>query len=221
MDVQTKRTDFGPDQAATSIGVPAVPSGSRPMGYAPTAHAAWTTAPVPVVRRTAETRDPGHHDRSSPPGWLRIAVAITAFAVLAAGAALIVLDSRSGGGGSPTPKTPAAAASGHAVRHAHAAALLVPTTSGAGTAAYTVSAPTYTVTLATGPNRAWVSVGAPGSAPVFASVLAPATTHTVSLSGPASVVVGAGGTTMTVKAGTKTQTLTPPSAPFTYTLTPS
>jgi hypothetical protein len=74
--------------------------------------------------------------------------------------------------------------------------------------------------VTTGANRSWVSIGSPGQKPTFEQVLPADASHQVPASGAMTVEVGAGQTSVTVRSGKDTQTLEPPSAPFTYTLMP-
>jgi hypothetical protein len=87
---------------------------------------------------------------------------------------------------------------------------------GAGTATYQVDIAAYAVTVTTTTGRSWVSVGAAGKSPSFEGVLNPDSFHKVLLLGPSQVDVGAGGTKVIVTSGTRTFTLTPISAPFSY-----
>jgi hypothetical protein len=56
---------------------------------------------------------------------------------------------------------------------------------------------------------------------MYAGIVPPNTSQHELLLGPAQVSIGAGGTSMTVTSGHQSQTLTPPSAPFTYQITPT
>ena len=71
-----------------------------------------------------------------------------------------------------------------------------------------------TVTTSTG--RSWVSIGATGQHPAFAGILNPNSSQKELLLGPSTIDVGAGGTKVIVTSGQRTQTLTPVSAPFSY-----
>jgi hypothetical protein len=77
------------------------------------------------------------------------------------------------------------------------------------------------VTVTTGAGRSWVSIGVVGQTPIYQGIVPPNTSQRELLLGPAQVSIGAGATSMTVTSGHKSQTLTPPSAPFTYQITPA
>jgi hypothetical protein len=87
---------------------------------------------------------------------------------------------------------------------------------GSGTATYTVATAAYSVTVSTSTGRSWVSIGAVGHKPAYASILGPNSSQKEILLGPAEVDVGAGGTKLTITSGRHSTTLTPPAAPFTY-----
>ena len=72
------------------------------------------------------------------------------------------------------------------------------------------------MTVATSTGRSWVSIGAAGQHPAFAGILNPNSSQKELLLGPAQVDVGAGGTKVIVTSGQRTLTLTPASAPFSY-----
>jgi len=65
-----------------------------------------------------------------------------------------------------------------------------------------------------------VSIGIVGQKPVYAGILAPASSQREILLGPSQVDVGAGGTKVVVTSGKRSVTLTPLSAPFSYQFTP-
>jgi hypothetical protein len=172
------------------------------------------TDPTPAVSREVSRREPvGSRG-------LRIAVVVAALAVVAAGAALALVETGViGTTGSTTaghrtappathttvaPKTPLLAPAG-----------LTPTS-----ASYTVDAQAYGLTITTSTGRSWVSVGIVGQKPIFAGILAPNSSQHVTLLGPAQLEIGAGGTTVTVNSDLRTQQLKPPVAPFTYQFTP-
>jgi hypothetical protein len=77
------------------------------------------------------------------------------------------------------------------------------------------------VTVTTSVGRSWVVIGVVGQQPIYEGILPPDSSQKEILLGPAQVQVGAGGTKVVVSSGRKTQTLTTPSAPFSYQITPS
>ncbi len=148
-------------------------------------------------------------------------VVFVALAVLAAGAALGLLKAgvigKGSGNGNATGGTPAAQ---HPTAPASTAPLVTPISTGAGTATYSIDIAAYAVTVTTSTGRSWVSIGAVGQHPAFSGILAPASSQKAILLGPSEVDIGAGGTKLIVTSGHRSVTLTPPSAPFTYQLTP-
>jgi hypothetical protein len=176
------------------------------------------TDQIPVVRGE-------HWDRRGR--GLAVVVGILAFVVVLAGAALGLVQAgvigntkgathtatASAGGSTPAPRQRA--------NVPHRADLLSGTAFGAGTATYKVAVPAYGLTITSGVGRAWVSVGQQGQRPLFAGILDPHSTQHFTMLGPTQVEIGAGGTSVTVSSNHRTQTLLPPSAPFTYTLTTS
>lgn len=85
-------------------------------------------------------------------------------------------------------------------------------------ATYRVDASPYALIVTTD-RPTWLEVGPTGQAPAFAQTV-PAGTVRFSESGPATVLIGAGGSTVEVTAGGGQTTLDPPSAPFTYQFIP-
>ena len=80
--------------------------------------------------------------------------------------------------------------------------------------------PAYGVTVATSAGRSWVSVGVVGQKPIFAGIVEANSSQHWTLLGPSQINIGAGGTTVTITSKKRTQSLTPPSAPFTFSFTP-
>jgi hypothetical protein len=167
-----------------------------------------------------------HWERGGRGRWLAVLVGILAFLVVLGGAALGLVQagvignnaptnsaSASAGGSTPAPK--------HRATAPRRADLLSQTAFGAGAATYKVSVPAYGLTVTSGVGRAWVSIGSQGQRPLFAGILDPHSTQHFTMLGGTQVEIGAGGTSITVTSGHRTQTLLPPSAPFTYTLTTS
>jgi hypothetical protein len=177
-----------------------------------------TYADTDKIPAAGRGRAPG---RSGSGRWLRVAVVLVAVVVLAAGAALGlvkagVIGTGSGGGpsSSGTPTTT------HPVAPSTKAPLLTAAGTGPGSASYTIAIPAYQVTVTTTTGRSWVSIGIVGQKPIFAGILAPASSQHEILLGPSQVDVGAGGTKVVVTSGKRSATLTPLSAPFSYQFTP-
>jgi hypothetical protein len=84
-----------------------------------------------------------------------------------------------------------------------------------------VDAAAYGLTIATTTGRSWVSVGLVGQNPIFAGIVDAHSSQHWTLLGPAQIQIGAGGTTVTVTSKHRSQSLSPPSAPFTFNFTPS
>jgi hypothetical protein len=186
-----------------------------------------TTDPTPVVVT------PRGQARRIPPTsrGLRIAVIIAALAVVAAGSALALVEtgtiSTTGTSGrshtaAPPPVTHSTSSTASTATTAAPRQTLVTPAGFAGpqNASYTVDAKAFGLTIKTSTGRSWVSVGIVGQQPIFVGILAPDASKQVTMLGPAQLSIGAGGTTVTVASGRHTQTLTPPSAPFTYQFTP-
>lgn len=159
--------------------------------------------------------------RSGSGGWLRVAVVVVALAVLAAGTALGLVKAgvigNGSGGGTGTSGAPS---THHPSTTSPKAPLLTAAGTGSGTANYTIAIPAYQVTVTTTTGRSWVSIGIVGQKPIFAGILAPASSQREILLGPSQVDVGAGGTKVVVTSGKRSVTLTPLSAPFSYQFTP-
>jgi len=166
----------------------------------------------------------GSKRRASGPGparWLRVAVALVALAVIAAGTALgLVKAGVIGNGNGGGPGTSAAPPTHHQAVTNPRSPLLTATSTGAGTASYSIDVPAYRVTVTTSTGRSWVSIGAVGQTPSFEGILEPAASQKAILLGPSQVDVGAGGTRVIVTSGHRSVTLTPLSAPFSYQFTP-
>jgi hypothetical protein len=223
MDVQADEASVRSDPSPTAAVGPSSPAAAGPRSayqgtfFQDDPYPTYaTTDPTPVVPRASPRRPP------SASRGLRIAVVVAAFAVAAAGAALAlvqtgVISTTSSTGGSHTAAPPV-------VTHPTAApapTLLTPAGFGSRSAAYTVDAPAFGLTIATSTGRSWVSVGIVGQKPIYEGILAPNSSQHVTLLGPAELNIGAGGTTVTVTSKRKSQSLTPTAAPFTYTFTPS
>lgn len=157
--------------------------------------------------------------RPAPARWLRVTVGMVALVVLAAGAALGLVQAGVIGKTTPTSST-ATAPTSHPATSVPNAPLVTKVSSGAGTATYQVGIAAYAVTVATSTGRAWVSIGTAGKAPTYAGIVPPNSSHKEILLGASQVDVGAGGTTVVITSGHRSATLTPPSAPFSYHFQP-
>jgi hypothetical protein len=229
MDGQAEGTGFGYDPSVTSVIAPPGP-GTRGtfFGDGSSYRTFADTDKVPIVRGEDRDRRGRRRGRGR---WLGVVVGLLAIVVVLAATALGLVQAgviaNSGGttNGASTTNGSTPAPSHHAGSSHHSTAktadLLNQTSFGAGAATYRVSVPAYGLTITTGVGRAWVSVGSQGQTPIFASVLEPNSSQHFTMLGPTQVEIGAGGTSLTVTSNHKTQTLQPPSAPFTYTLTTS
>jgi hypothetical protein len=221
MDVQADEASVRADPSPTlAVGAAtsAVPGGTRAIHqgsfFQDDPYPTFAdTDPTPVVPREPSRRDPiGSRG-------LRIAVVVAALAVLAAGAALALVETGViGTSGSTTGHRTAPSATHTTV--APTTPLLAPTGLSPTSASYTVDAQAFGLTITTSTGRSWVSVGIVGQKPIFAGILAPNSSQHVTLLGPAQLEIGAGGTTVTVNSDVRTQALKPPVAPFTYQFTP-
>jgi hypothetical protein len=222
MDVHTGEIRYRSDPSITAA-VPRVGASGRGQGRLfddPGGHSFADTDQLPAISR--ERRPSGGY---GAPRWLRALVVLVVIGILAGGAALALVKTGvigkkasppAGAHTSTTALTPPSAV-------VHTKTLLTPaqTFGGAGSESYTVAARAYFVTVTTGAGRSWVSIGVVGQNPMYAGIVPPNTTQRELLLGPAQVSIGAGGTSLTVTSGHKSQTLTPPSAPFTYQITPA
>jgi hypothetical protein len=207
MDVKADEAGLKPDPSATAVVErPVSDTQGQLFGDAYPTYA--DTDRIPAVRRGPA--------RPGPARWLRVLVVIVALVVVAAGATLGlvkagVIDKSSPGRSSATPATTHHHASGSSSKP-----LVTPVSTGNGTATYRVDIAAYAVTVTTSTGRSWVSIGATGQRPAFASILAPNSSQKEVLLGPSQVDVGAGGTKVVVTAGKRSFTLTPVAAPFSY-----
>lgn len=220
MGVQAESSGSFPDPAATAA-LPVVSDPGQGVLFQD-AHGYSTfgdTDKIPVVT------DGRGRARGGPgaPRWLRVAVVIVSLVILAAAAVLGlvkagIIDGNKGGNqaanGTPGSTTPASTP--------HTSSLLTATgTTATGAANYTIDQHIYGVTVTTSVGRSWVVIGALGQQPAFEGILPPNSSHHVVVLGPGQVQVGAGGTKVVVTAGKHSQTLIPPSAPFSYQITPA
>jgi hypothetical protein len=207
MDVKADEAGLKPDPSATAIVErPVTDSQGQLFGDAFPTYA--DTDKIPAVRGGAAGQGPAR--------WLRVLVVLVALVVVAAGAALGlvkagVIDTNGTGGPAASQTT-----QHHASTGASKAPLVTQVSTGNGTATYKVAIAAYAVTVTTSTGRSWVSIGATGQHPAFAGIVNPNSSQRELLLGPSTIDVGAGGTKVIVTAGQRTQTLTPLSAPFSY-----
>ncbi len=219
MEVHPGEVGPGADPSATAVVRRTGPEGQGQLFPDALAYPTYgDTDKIPAVG--GRSRRP---DGPGPARWLRVAVAVVALAVIAAGTALglvkagVIGNGNANGGGSGTSGAPPAH---HTSATNPKAPLLSATSTGAGTASYSIDVPAYQVTVATSTGRSWVSIGAVGQHPSFEGILEPGTSQKAILLGPSQVDVGAGGTRVIVTSGHRSVTLTPLSAPFSYQFTP-
>jgi hypothetical protein len=206
MEVQADEPRLLPDPSATAVVErPVTDSQGQLFGDAYPTYA--DTDKIPAVGRVAPSTGPAR--------WLRVLVVLVAVVVLAAGAALgLVKAGVIDKSGTNNPR--ATSTTQHHVGAVSKAPLVTPVSTGNGTATYKVDIAAYAVTVVTSTGRSWVSIGATGQHPAFAGILNPNSSQKELLLGPATIDVGAGGTKVIVTSGQRTQTLTPVSAPFSY-----
>jgi hypothetical protein len=222
MDGQLEGTGLGSDPAVTSVIARPNPGIQGSFFSDGSSYRTFAdTDKVPVVQSE-------HWERRGGSRWLAALVGILAFVVVLAGVALGLVQAGVIANGKGTTNSATASAGGstpaprqRAVAPHRGADLLSQTAFGAGTATYKVAVPAYGLTITSGDGRAWVSVGVQGQRPLFAGIMDPHSTQHFTMLGPTQVEIGAGGTSITVTSNHRTQTLLPPSAPFTYTLTTS
>ncbi len=206
MDVKADEAGLRPDPSATAIVErPVTDSQGRLFNDAYPTYA--DTDKIPAVS--------GSVAGSGPARWLRVLVVIVGLAVLAAAAALGLVKAGvidKSGSGSPSP----AHTTHHASGGTSGTPLVTPVSTGNGTGTYRIDIAAYAVTVTTSTGRSWVSIGAAGQRPAFAGILAPNASQKEVMLGPSQVDVGAGGTKVVVTSGKRTFTLTPVSAPFSY-----
>jgi len=208
MDVKADEARLRPDPSATAmVERPVTDSQGQLFDDGHPTYA--DTDKIPAYRAAGPVR-------SGPARSLRVLVVLVALIVVAAGATLGLVKAGvidKSGSGSPQAT---ATTQHHAAAAPSKAPLVTQVSTGAGTATYRVDIAAYAVTVATTTGRSWVSIGAAGKSPSFEGVLNPNSSHKVLLLGPSQVDVGAGGTKVIVTSGTRTSTLTPISAPFSY-----
>ena len=217
MDVHTGETTYQPDPSATAVVTGSAGADQGRLFNEPAGPPTFAdTDELPAVSR----RD--RHPRSGAPRWLRATVAVVAIAILAAGAALALVESGViGGTTSPSTSGQTHATTPTVVKTTKD--LLTPgqTVAGPDSANYTIPVRAFGVTVTTGPGRSWVTIGVVGQKPIYEGIMGPNTSQHEILLGSAEVSVGAGGTKVTVTSGRRSQTLIPPAAPYSYQITPA
>jgi hypothetical protein len=149
---------------------------------------------------------------------LRIAIGVVVAAILLAAAGLgLVKSGVLHKNTAPPPKT----VTHHSAVIPTNAPLVTQTSTGAGSATYSIPIKAYVVTVTTTTGRSWLSIGMNGAKPVYAGILPPGQSQRELILGTAQIDIGAGGTSLTITSGSHTQVLKPPTAPFSYTITPS
>jgi hypothetical protein len=130
-----------------------------------------------------------------------------------------VIDGNSKGGNQSANGAAASAEHGGSPKQTNS--LLTATgTTASGAVNYTIHQHIYRVTVTTSVGRSWVVIGAVNQQPAFAGIVPADSSQREIILGAGQVQVGAGGTTVTVSTGRHSQTLIPPSAPFSYQITP-
>lgn len=219
MDVHTGEIDYRSDPSVTAV-VPHVGgAGQGRLFDDPNGNSFANTDQLPAVSRERRPSNP-----YGAPRWLRVTVVLVVIGILVAGAALaLVKTGVIGKTANPTPSAHTNTTTPPTGAVHHTKALLTPADAfgGAALGNYTIPVKAFLVTVTAGPGRSWVSIGIVGQTPMYQGILQPNSSQRELLLGAAQVSIGAGQTSMTVTSGHKSQTLTPPSAPFTYTITPA
>jgi hypothetical protein len=207
MDVQADEAGLRPDPSATAVVERPVTDGQGQL-FRDAAPTYADTDKIPAVRHSMA--------RPGPSRWLRVLVVVVALAVVAAGATLGLV--KAGVIDKSTTNSPSTTQTNghHNTAASSKAPLVTPVSTGNGTATYRVNIAAYAVTVTTSTGRSWVSIGAAGQHPTFEGVLNPNSSQKELLLGPSQVDVGAGGTKVIVTSGLRSFTLTPLSAPFSY-----
>lgn len=219
MDVHTGEISYRSDPFATAV-VPPIggAAGQGRLFDDPGGRSFADTDQLPAVGRGRRPPNP-----YGAPRWLRVTVVLVVIGILAAGGALALV--KTGVIGKTTNPTTSAHTSTTTppTTVVHTKTLLTPAQGfgGSGSGNYTIPARGFLVTVTTGAGQSWVSIGVVGQTPVYEGIVPPNTSQRELLVGPVQVSIGAGATSMTVTSGHKSQTLTPPSAPFTYQITPA
>jgi hypothetical protein len=221
MDVHTGEIRYRSDPSATAV-VPSVGGADQGRLFDDRVGRSFAdTDQLPAVGRGRRPPNP-----YGAPRWLRVTVVLVVIGILAAGGALALVKTGVIG---KTTNPPAGVHTNTNTNTTtppttvHTKTLLTPaqTFGGSGSGNYTIPARAFFVTVTTGAGRSWVSIGVVGQTPIYQGIVPPNTSQRELLLGPAQVSIGAGGTSMTVTSGHKSQSLTPPSAPFTYQITPA
>lgn len=220
MDVHTGEVSYRSDPSPTAVVPTPADAGQGRLFDDPGGRSFADTDQLPAVSRGRRPPNP-----YGAPRWLRFTVLAVVVGILAAGAALALVKTGVIGKSSSPPAS--VQANTHTTTSPttsfHTNSLLTPaqTFGGSpGSGDYTIPAHAFYVTVTAGAGRSWVSIGIVGQTPIYSGILQPNTSQRELLLGQAQVSIGAGGTTMTVTSGHKSETLTPPAAPFTYQITP-
>ena len=195
------------------------PTGPLPLFAAGPPTRATIDAGTGSTTRTGHARRPragtaGAARAPRPLRRLRTAVVATGVAVVLAAGGVVAAEA----GVLPGHPTiaPAAAAGTIAQAAPGPADLLAPGASGAGSATYTLPAGDFTVEVRDPSRGCWVRISGDGGGG-FAGVLPAGQTARVPAHHGATVELGAGGATVTVRQGHRSQQLTPDSAPYALT----
>jgi hypothetical protein len=212
MDVQADQTGIQAEHPTIVFERPeAVTQGQLFSG--PQSRSYADTDQIPAVPRQSRSRRPDRGGHA-----LRITVALVAVIVLLAAAMLGLVKAGVINLNSTSPSHNAATNTPSTLPAD--APLLTQTSTSASSASYSIPIAIYSVTVSTSTGRSWVSISPSGQRPAFAGIVGPGQSQHQIILGPGTVEVGAGGTTVTVTSGKHSQALKPPSAPFTYQLTP-
>jgi hypothetical protein len=218
MDVHTGEISYRSDPSVTAVVPPVGDPGQGRLFDDPGNRSFADTDQLPAVGRGRRPSNP-----YGAPRWLRVTVVLVVIGILAGGAALALVKTGVIGKTTNPPPSAHTNTTTPPTVAVHTKTLLTPaqTFGGSGSGNYTIPARAFLVTVTTGAGRSWVSIGVVGQTPIYQGIVPPNTSQRELLLGPAQVSIGAGGTSMTVTSGHKSQTLTPPSAPFTYQITPA
>jgi hypothetical protein len=217
MDVQADQTGLQPEHATIVFERPdAADQGQTASASGETQYA--DTDQIPAVPRQSRSRQARSRRPDAGAHALRVAIAIVVVIILLAAAMLGLVKS---GVINLSKTTAPSKAPVHTTTTLPAnKPLLTQTSTGSGTASYSIPIAVYSITVTTSTERSWVSISPAGKKPAFEGVLnATQSQHQVML-GPSTIEIGAGGTTVTLTAGKHSQILKPPAAPFSYTITP-
>lgn len=221
-DPPTRAVDVAATSTATTYGA------RRPVGPEAPTLTGWRRSDADVLptppgpRRQPDARNRAGRVRTGRPGHrgpgrvLGTAIGVTATAVVGAAVSVIVLSGNGAGG----PPPPASAATAGATASAGSAAsprsgALERT--GADSATYRTIRASYRLDIsAVAP--CWAEVTSISGQSRWAGMLSAGRTERLSEQGPVEVQLGSGGGRLVVISGGRSTTLTPPAAPYTYTV---